>query len=45
MGMMMAVMMMPGFGGGFGGAATDQKSCGEDSQRRARLGVFPVPVF
>jgi hypothetical protein len=37
--MMVAVMMMmPGFGGGFGDAPADQKSCGEDSKRRARLG-------
>jgi hypothetical protein len=38
MGMMVAVMMMPGFGGGFGDAPTDQESCGEDGKRRARLG-------
>jgi hypothetical protein len=38
--MMMAVMMMmmSGFSRGFSDAPTDQKSCGEDSKRRARLG-------
>jgi len=37
--MVVAMMMvMPGFGRGFGDAPTDQKSCGEDSKRRARLG-------
>jgi len=35
---LMAVVMMPGFSGGFSDAPADQKSCGEDSQRRARLG-------
>ena len=31
MGMVMMVMMMPGFGRGFGDAPADQKSCGESS--------------
>src|SRR2546421_11331420 len=39
--MVVAVMMMPGFGRGLGDASTDQKSCGEHSDRRARLGYIP----
>ena len=38
--MVMAVVVMPGFGGGFGNAPTDQESCGEKCERRTRLGYF-----
>jgi len=38
MGMAMAIMMPVGFGRGFGDASADQESCGENSERRARLG-------
>ena len=42
----MAVMMMAmGFGGGFGDAATDDKSCGANSQRRTRPGSNPQRQF
>jgi hypothetical protein len=43
MGMMMVAMMVPGFGGGFGNASTDQESCGEDRKRRTRLGYVSQP--
>ena len=36
--MVVMVAMVPGFGGSFGDAATDQESCGDKSERRARLG-------
>jgi hypothetical protein len=32
------VAVMPGFGGGFGDAATDQESCGDQGESRARPG-------
>src|SRR5262245_24056877 len=39
----MTVMMMvvPGFRGSFGDTATDQESCGDKSERRARPGYIP----
>src|ERR1019366_9816866 len=40
LGMAMAVVRSGRFGRGFGGASTDQKSCGEKSYRRARLGYI-----
>jgi hypothetical protein len=37
--MMVVVMaMVPGFGRSLGDAATDQKSCGDQSKRRTRPG-------
>jgi hypothetical protein len=36
--MMVAVMVVPGFGGSLGNTAPDQESCGEDGDRRTRLG-------
>jgi hypothetical protein len=37
---MEVAMMVPGFSGGFGDAAADQESCGEESERRARPGYI-----
>jgi hypothetical protein len=38
--MTVSVMMSVGFGGSFGDATPKHKSCGENSERRTRLGYI-----